>query len=378
MLIDKTGTLTEGSMSLKEVVPVGAWAERDVLGLAAAAERGSEHPIGRCVVRAAEERGIEVPEGADHRASPGAGIEARVGPDLVRVGRPEGLPRELAVRADALAAEGLTVFAVWRDGRPVGLLGAFDALKEGAAGAVGRLRAWGLEVAVVSGDRRASVEAVARDAGIDRAVAEVFPEGKVEEVRRLQAAGKRVAFVGDGVNDAPALAQADLGIALGTGTDVAMEAGDVLILGGDLRLVADSLALARRTFAVIAQNLAWAFAYNVLMIPLAVAGRVSPMVAAGAMAGSSVTVVGNALRLLRYGRAAVPKEPHAERETAMVVRAEQTAMATAILPPEPETEPAPVEPEERPVPLQRRGFARQEAGRIARALGRLYERQWEI
>ncbi|MDP9343521.1 MAG: cadmium-translocating P-type ATPase [Actinomycetota bacterium] len=395
VLIDKTGTLTEGSMSLREIVPVGAGSEQELLRLAAAVERGSEHPIGRCVVRAAEERQVDVPAGTDHRALPGAGIEARVGSRLVRVGRPEGLPGELAARSNALAAGGLTVFAVWSDGEPVGLLGAFDAVKPGAAEAVGRLRRWGLDVAVVSGDRRAAVEAAARDAGIDRAVAEVFPEGKVEEVRRLQAAGKHVAFVGDGVNDAPALAQADLGIALGTGTDVAMEAGDVLILGGDLRLVADSLQLARRTFAVIAQNLVWAFAYNVLMIPLAVAGKVSPTVAAAAMAGSSVTVVGNALRLLRYGAgrreereaadAARPVPGPLPQTVAVVPRRLALAVpraANAGFPPE---GPQPrATPERAPAPESPGGstdgkesFARQESRRILSALGRLLEKQWE-
>jgi heavy metal translocating P-type ATPase len=374
VLIDKTGTLTEGSMSLQEVAPAGAWSEREVLALAAAAERGSEHPIGRCLVLAAEERGIEIPAGTAHRAMAGAGIEATVGSNLVRVGRPEGLSEELSARVEVLAAGGLTVFAVWRDGEPVGLLGAFDALKDGAADAVARLRRWGLDVAVVSGDRRAAVEAVARGAGVDRAVAEVFPEGKVEEVRRLQAEGRRVAFVGDGVNDAPALAQADLGIALGTGTDVAMEAGHVLILGGDLRLVADSLALARRTFAVIAQNLAWAFAYNVLMIPLAVVGKVSPTVAAAAMAGSSVTVVGNALRLLRYGRGAADAGLDVDREEEEAADMDGDG---EVAPLEPEATPQ-VEPEDSPASPPEGGFARREARRIAGALGRLYDRQWEV
>jgi hypothetical protein len=168
-------------------------------------------------------------------------------------------------------------------------------------------------VAVVSGDRQPAVEAAAREAGIGRVVAEVFPEGKVEEVRRLQAMGRKVAFVGDGVNDAPALAQADLGIALGTGTDVAMEAGHVLVMGGDLRLVAVCLELAKRTYWVIAQNLAWAFGYNILMIPLALVGKVSPLVAAAAMAGSSVTVVTNALRLRRLGGGAPDTRAARER-----------------------------------------------------------------
>jgi cation transport ATPase len=262
------------------------------------------------VARRAKEEGLTVPEATGHRAEPGAGIGASVGGRSVRVGRPDGLHDEAARQADRLARRGLTVFAVWRDEHPVGLVGAADTVKPNAAGSVRRIRSWGWEVGLVSGDRRRTVEGVAREAGIDRSVAEVFPEGKVEEIRRLQEMGKRVAFVGDGINDAPALAQADLGIALRSGTDVAREAGDVLILGPDLGLVVDCLVLARKTYWVIWQNLSWAFTYNALMIPLALVGAVSPMVAAGAMAGSSVTVVANALRLRRYagGRGTVAEE----------------------------------------------------------------------
>jgi heavy metal translocating P-type ATPase len=381
VLIDKTGTLTEGSMSLRTIVPVGM-SEEEVLSLAAAAEQGSEHPIGRCVVRAATERGIEVPDATDVLAEPGAGISAAVGSNRVRVGRPEGLSPELSIRAEELAARGLTVFSVWRDDEPVGLLGAFDALKEGAAEAVSRLRRSGWDVALVSGDRRAAVEAAAREAGIPRAVAEVFPEGKVEEVRRLQAAGKRVAFVGDGLNDAPALAQADVGIALGTGTDVAMEAGQVLIMGGGLHLVADSLAIARRTFWVIAQNLVWAFAYNVLMIPLAVVGKVSPLVAAGVMAGSSVTVVGNALRLRGFAPGRKVGRPTGR------VRVTPSLRSILDRRPSPPDDASPVEagaradeadgsrPVEARPPIT--DLARVDAKRMAGALGRLLEKQWEI
>ena len=219
-------------------------------------------------------------------------------------------------------------------------------------------------------------------------MAEVFPEGKVEEVRRLQAAGKRVAFVGDGVNDAPALAQADLGIALGTGTDVAMEAGQVLIMGGDLRLVADGLELARRTFWVIAQNLVWAFAYNILMIPLAVVGKVSPLVASAAMAGSSVTVVGNAVRLRRFGAR--------KRKVRKVTMPGQAPVAMPrgrlvdLRPEEPARSSVPavealvgassedVSPPEDLDPNKVSHVVKQDAKRIAHALSRLFEKQWEI
>jgi Cu+-exporting ATPase len=379
VLVDKTGTLTEGAMRLTELVAPDMAAE-ELLGLAAAAEGGSEHPIGRCVVQAAVERGVPIPPATDHRAEPGAGIEARVGAALVRVGRPAGLPERMAAKAQELAESGLTVFGVWRDEEAVGLLGARDTVKPGAADAVRRLRQWGWQVALVSGDRRAAVEAVARETGIDSVVAEVFPEGKVEEVRRLQQEGRRVAFVGDGINDAPALAQADVGIALGTGTDVAMEAGDVLIMGGDVTLVADALGLARRTFWVIAQNLGWAFAYNLLMIPLAVAGKVSPLVAAAAMAGSSVTVVGNALRLLRYAA----RRPAADSPS-------EEATILKLIVPDPAPEPiagTEVEGEgdaggETPLPVapgdQRLvTVAGEDARKIVRGLGRLFDQQWEI
>jgi heavy metal translocating P-type ATPase len=331
VLIDKTGTLTEGRMSLATVVPVAA-TESEVLALAAAAEAGSEHPLARAVLAAAEARGVAVPAATDHHAEPGAGIVARVGSSLVRAGRPEGLSPELEARADELAADGLMVVAVWRDGGVVGLLGASDTVKEGAAEVVERIRKWGRTIAVVSGDRRRAVEAAARQAGIDVVVSQVFPDGKVEEVRRLQAEGKRVAFVGDGVNDAPALAQADLGIALGTGTDIAIDAADVLIMGGDLGRVSDCLELAGRTYWVIVQNLVWAFAYNSLMVPLAVVGRVSPLMAAASMAGSSWTVVSNALRLQRFHRTVTQPdeaEPAADAEPVW-----SAAIASAPPPPD--------------------------------------------
>jgi P-type Cu+ transporter len=373
VLIDKTGTLTVGTMSLQALVAEGLDEER-LLGLAAAAERGSEHPIARCVVEGAIARGIRIPEATDHRAEVGAAISATVGSHRVRVGRPEGLDAGLALRADALAARGLTVSAVWLDDRALGLIGASDALKEGAAEVVSTMGRRGFDIAVVSGDRRAAVEATARQAGIDRSVAEVFPEGKIEEVRRLQAAGRRVAFVGDGVNDAPALAQADLGIALGTGTDVAMEAGQVLILGGDLRRVAVALQLARGTFSVIAQNLTWAFAYNALMVPLAVAGKVSPLVAAAAMAGSSVTVVGNALRLRLYGRErGEPSAP--EAVDAPAEPRELPPERVPVPPPRPSLQPDAAASSPEPLPIS--GFAKQEAGRLVRRLERLFESQWE-
>ena len=379
VLTDKTGTLTEGRMTLRSVAAGEGVDPDELLALAAAAERGSAHPIARAVVEGAAERGLRIPESAGHVERPGAGVEATVGEHLVRVGRPDGLPAALAERAGELAAGGLTVFGVWRDGEPLGLLGTFDRPKPHADEAVDLLKRLGCRVTVVSGDREEAARAAARDVGVDDVVAGVHPEGKVEAVRRLQAEGHRVAFVGDGINDAPALAQADVGIALGTGTDVAIETGDILILGEDLRAVADSLILAKRTFRVIAQNLAWAFAYNVCMIPLAVIGVVSPLLAAGVMAGSSVMVVGNALRLRRYRpRSALSRKAATVPAEVMESEADpaEPALAETMTPTgDDASEPRLPTTEVPAQPLG--GFARAEARKIVRGLGRLFEKQWE-
>ncbi|MDP9296867.1 MAG: cadmium-translocating P-type ATPase [Actinomycetota bacterium] len=306
VLLDKTGTLTEGSMTLAEVVPAAGESTDHVVALAAAAEAGSEHPIARAVTEGARTRGIVVPRSFGHAVRPGAGARSTVDGVEIRVGRPERLPPDLEAEADRLARRGMTPFAVWRDGALLGLLSVADPVKPDAAETVRRLRALGLDVAMVTGDRRATAEAIAADVGISTVIAEAFPEGKVAEIERLQRAGRSVAFVGDGINDAPALAAADVSIAMGTGTDVAREAADVTLMGNDISTVADALQLARRTYRVIAQNLVWAFGYNVVMIPLAVGGALTPMWAAAAMAMSSVSVVANALRLSRFGRMVTP------------------------------------------------------------------------
>jgi heavy metal translocating P-type ATPase len=300
VLLDKTGTVTRGTMTVQEALPVNGAAPEELLGWAAAAELGSEHPIGRAVVEAARGTARPIPAARDHAITPGAGARAVVEGREVVVGRPEGLPAAMGERADAMALDGLTPFAVWRDRVPLGLIGVSDPLKPEARAAVGELSAMGLRVRLVTGDRAVTAVAVAERVGIREVAAEVLPAGKVEEVRSARSGGARVAFVGDGINDAPALAEADLGIALGTGTDVAAAAAGVRLLGTDLRGVADAIRLARRTYRVIGENLFWAFAYNVVMIPLAVFGVLSPMWAAGAMAGSSITVVLNALRLRRF------------------------------------------------------------------------------
>jgi heavy metal translocating P-type ATPase len=302
VLLDKTGTVTRGAMALADVIAVNGADEDQVLAWAAATETGSEHPIARAVVDGARARGVDVPPATSHAVEPGAGATALLEGAELRVGRAAGLPPAMEEMAEGLARRGLTPFAVWRDDVPFGLVAVADTVKEEAAATVERLHALGLQVAMVTGDRRSTAEAIAGATGIDRVLAEVYPDGKVDEVRRLQQDGRKVVFVGDGLNDAPALATATVGIAMGSGTDVAMAAADVDLLGGSLLSVADALALARRTYRIVAENLFWAFGYNVVMIPLAVFGVLNPMWAAAAMAVSSVTVVLNALRLRRFGR----------------------------------------------------------------------------
>jgi len=281
VLLDKTGTVTLGQPQVTRIVPAAGFGEAELLRYAAAAERYSEHPLGQAVVAAAAERGIEMAEAGGFTALAGLGVRATVAGRAVEVGRYEGQP-------------GVNVTI---DGAPAGAIEIADAIRPEAAAAVRRLRAMRLEVWMLTGDRREPAEAIARQAGIDNVLAEVMPRDKVERVKQLQAAGRRVAMVGDGINDAPALAQADLGIAMGSGTDIAMEAGGIILMRGDLNRVAEALELSRRTMRVIRQNLFWAFAYNTVGIPVAALGLLSPMIASAAMALSSVTVVSNSLRL---------------------------------------------------------------------------------
>jgi heavy metal translocating P-type ATPase len=309
VVFDKTGTLTTGRMHLREVMASDGESVDLVLARAASVENSSEHPIAAAIVQGARDRGMAIPASREFESSTGRGVSAVVPETRVFVGRrgfisEQGWELEDHLDERALEAErgGQTVVFVAWEGRVRGALAVGDTPKPNAAETVGRLQAMGLQVAMITGDNQRTADAVAGQVGISTVLAEVLPAEKVGEVRRLQQQGKRIAMVGDGINDAPALVQADLGIAIGTGTDVAIESSDLTLMSGDIAGVVTALALSRRTLRTIHQNLAWAFGYNLIAIPLAALGILPPIAAGAIMAASSISVVGNSLRLFRFGR----------------------------------------------------------------------------
>jgi Cu+-exporting ATPase len=327
VVLDKTGTLTRGEPDLTDIVPTNGVPEEELLRLVASAELGSEHPLGEAIVRGARDRDLQLVGADKFEAISGGGIRARVEGREVLVGSLRFISESsvfedgLIARSEEMAREGKTPAFVAVDSKAAGIVGVADVVREESREAVERLHSLGLEVAMLTGDNRRTAEAIARELGVDRVAAEVRPEDKAAEVERLQAEGKRVGMVGDGINDAPALAQADVGVAIGTGTDVAMEAADLTLISGDVRGVARAIELSKAAVRNIKQNLFWAFAYNVALIPVAAGalyplfaggsvpevlqpvlgeyGFLNPVLAAAAMALSSVTVVSNALRLRR-------------------------------------------------------------------------------
>jgi heavy metal translocating P-type ATPase len=310
---DKTGTLTQGRMALRACATEPGASVDTVLARAASVEASSEHPIAAAVITAVRDRNLAAPPAADFTMNAGHGVSARVEGIEISVGnrmlmraRRLQIAAHLEEQATAWEDQGLTAAFVGWDGRARGALGIGDILKPGARGVVKELQRLGAEVAMITGDHARTAHSVAAEVGIDRVLAGVLPQDKADEVRRLQGDGRVVAMVGDGINDAPALVQADLGIAIGTGTDVAIESSDITLISGDLDGVITALALARRTIRTIRQNLVWAFAYNVAAIPLAASGVLPPIFAGATMAFSSVSVVTNSLRLFRFapGRAA--------------------------------------------------------------------------
>jgi Cu+-exporting ATPase len=313
VVFDKTGTITEGSPRLTDWVSRGADSGETFLRLIASAEQGSEHPLGQAILDEARARNLPLYELADFRAIAGQGIQAKVdGKDILIGNRTlmtaHGLDPENAegdrefIREDSegFTQEGKTPMYVAIDGSLEGVVAVADSVKGSSRAAIARLHEMGIATLMITGDNARTARAIADEVGIDRALAEVLPGGKADEIKKLQGAGKKVAMVGDGINDAPALAQADIGIAIGGGTDVAMESAGIVLMRGDLNGVADAIQLSRATLGKIRQNLFWAFIYNLLGIPLAASGYLNPVVAGAAMAMSSVSVVSNSLLLKRW------------------------------------------------------------------------------
>ncbi|GAA0134062.1 heavy metal translocating P-type ATPase [Paenibacillus sp. YSY-4.3] len=305
IVLDKTGTVTKGKPELTDVYPE-EMAEQEFLRLAGAAERNSEHPLAEAIVFGIQERGVTPPDAASFEAIPGYGVRASVEGKDILIGTRKLMAREdvqvgdaVHERMNALEQAGKTAMLVAVDGKYAGLVAVADTIKETSKAAVSRLKEMGINVIMITGDNERTAQAIAKQAGIETVLAEVLPEGKAEEVKKLQQQGRKVAMVGDGINDAPALAMADIGMAIGTGTDIAMEAADVTLMKGDLNSIPDAIYMSRKTMSNIRQNLFWALGYNSLGIPIAAFGLLAPWIAGAAMALSSVSVVLNALRLQR-------------------------------------------------------------------------------
>lgn len=306
VVLDKTGTITKGQPAVTDLIPADGQTRNEILTVAAAVESGSEHPLAAAIVQHAKEAGVRCSNPEAFEAIPGHGVWAQVAGKAILFGNTR-LMRKFAVpvsswveRLEGLESEGKTAMLLAVEGQIAGLVAVADTIKESSRDAISELHKMGIKTVMLTGDNRCTAEAIARQVGISNVRAEVLPEHKADEVERLREEGWIVAMVGDGINDAPALATADLGIAIGTGTDVAIEAADITLMSGDLQGIVRVIRLSRQTMRIVRQNLFWAFFYNVLGIPVAALGLLSPIIAGAAMAFSSVSVVSNSLRLKRF------------------------------------------------------------------------------